>query len=145
RLRPRVPLDGLQGSVQFLAGRSGAGPEDARPAQDGIQRRAQLVGDGGEELVLGAVGNLGLCPGLLLADEERAMRLLDLLLVVDVGRRGDEAEDFAMLVALRDHAAEVPAQLPVLAPQPYLALERGSRRDRRLPGRLDLLDLALRQ
>ena len=31
-------------------------PQHARPAEDGVERRAQLVRQGGEELVLGAVG-----------------------------------------------------------------------------------------
>ena len=36
-----------------------AGAEDAGPAEDGRERRAQLVAERGEELVLGAVRGLG--------------------------------------------------------------------------------------
>ena len=55
--RPGVALDGLQRAGQAFS------PEPARaehvgPAEDGRQRRAQLVAERGEELVLGAVGLL---------------------------------------------------------------------------------------
>ena len=44
--------------------------QQARPAEDRVERRAQLVRQRGQELVLRAVGGLGLQPRLLLALEE---------------------------------------------------------------------------
>ena len=50
-----------------------------RPAQDRVQRRAELVGERGEELVLHPVGGLGLRAGRVLADQ-RPPAVVQLLL-----------------------------------------------------------------
>ncbi len=51
---------------------------DLREANDGVQRRAQLVGDVGQELGLGAVGGLGavLFLGVLLGELDHLLGLL---------------------------------------------------------------------
>ncbi len=45
-----------------------------RPTHDGVERRAQLVADGGEELVLDAVRLLGAPRGIVLTGEEEGVR-----------------------------------------------------------------------
>jgi len=81
------------------------------------------VRDGGEELVLGAVGDLRLLARVLLAGQQVLVDLLDPLLLVDVGRGEDPAQDAPALVALRHHAAEMPPPDAILAAQPLLALQ----------------------
>src|SRR3954466_11027771 len=145
RLGAGIALDGLERAIELLASRRRAGAQDPRPAEDGVEGRPQLVGDGGEELVLRAVRDLGLGPRLLLPDEQGAVRLLALLLVIDVGRGRDPPDDVAALVAFGNDAAEVPANLSVLAPQAHFPLERSPGGDRGLPCRLDVLHLAPRK
>ncbi len=50
--------------------------EQLRPAEDGVERRAQLVRERGEEFILGAVRGLCLEPRLLLAFEQQPSFLL---------------------------------------------------------------------
>ncbi len=70
-----------------------AGAQHLHPAEDGVERGPQLVGEGGQELVLGAVGLLGLLARRLLEDEEAGPLLLgpladaDLPLELLVGHR----------------------------------------------------------
>ena len=71
----RVALDGREALLQVL-GVDLAGAEDLGPAEDGVERGAQLVGEGGEELVLHAVGRLGLGPGRLGGGEQPLALLL---------------------------------------------------------------------
>src|SRR5262249_22921553 len=59
RLVARATLDRVRGTTEELARRAGRA-EHARPGQDRRQRRAQLVGNGGEEVVFGPIGGLGL-------------------------------------------------------------------------------------
>jgi hypothetical protein len=64
RLKTRVPFDRLQSP------RPGRRIELARsqqvcPSKNGVQRCAQLVGDGAKELVLHSAGGLPFSPGLL--------------------------------------------------------------------------------
>jgi len=85
-----VAFDGFQAALDrgrgqvFLA-------QHARPAEHGIERGAQLMGEGGQELVLGAVGGLGLGAGGLFARQQPGpfrlgpLPLLDLLLQQGVG------------------------------------------------------------
>ena len=54
RLRGRVALDGLDRAGLLLVAQR-AGPQQLHPAEDGVERRAQLVRHRGQELVLGAV------------------------------------------------------------------------------------------
>ena len=67
--------------------------QQLRPAEDGVERRAQLVREGGQELVLDAVGLLGLPARRLLEDEQAGPLLLgpladaDLPLQLLVGHR----------------------------------------------------------
>jgi hypothetical protein len=51
RLYLGVPLDRLEGAGDVRVGQ-GAGAKDARPAEDGVERRAELVRQHGEEFVL---------------------------------------------------------------------------------------------
>jgi hypothetical protein len=58
--------------------------QDARPAEDGVERRAQLVGDQSNELVLRPVGALGLATSLSLSRQRLFESLLGLLSGRDV-------------------------------------------------------------
>jgi hypothetical protein len=73
RLGPGAALHRLQGPRLLVRGQRG-GAQDAGPPEDGRERGAQLVRDGGEELVLGAVGLLG--PISLLACQLEETRVL---------------------------------------------------------------------
>ncbi len=60
------------------------GAQHLGPAEHGVERRAQLVGEGGEELVLDAVGLLGLLARRLLAHQQARPLLLGPLAHVDL-------------------------------------------------------------
>ncbi len=120
-----------------------SGAQHPRPAEDGVERRAQLVRHGGEEFVLGAVGDLRLRARFRFRSQERPVGLLDALLLVDVGGGADPAGDAPMLVALGHHAREVPAPLPVVALQALLALHRLPFAHRLAPGAAHFLPLLL--
>ena len=83
-LRPRVALDDGQAAVDL--GRRVAPAQRLRPAEDRVQRRAQLVRDHGQELVLGAAGQLGLAAQPLLLGA-RGLGLLQRDGVLDRHRR----------------------------------------------------------
>ena len=68
-LSARVPLDGLE-RARGRRGVEARGTQGHRPAQHGVERRAQLVGERGEELVLHAVGRLGLLARPVLAGQQ---------------------------------------------------------------------------
>ena len=72
-----------------LHGRAVAGalPEHVRPAHDRVQRRAQLVRQGREELVLQPVGRFGLEPGRLFAQQQADPLLLDARALFDFRRQ----------------------------------------------------------
>ena len=61
-----------QALLQSRRGRCAPRPQELRPAEDRVQRRAQLVRERGEELVLHPVRPLGLRAGELLALQELA-------------------------------------------------------------------------
>ena len=67
----RIPLDGREPLLQVL-GVDLAGAEDLGPAEDGVERRAQLVRERGQEFVLHAVGRLGLGPAASAAASSRS-------------------------------------------------------------------------
>ena len=73
RLHARVALDHLQALRQILRARlAGAvAAEDLRPAEDRVQRRAQLVRERGEEFVLHPARALGLRARGAFAREQR--------------------------------------------------------------------------
>ena len=54
-------------AISAIAGRE---PEQVRPAENGVERRAQLVGQRGEKLVLEPIGLLGLRAQVALDDEQ---------------------------------------------------------------------------
>ena len=84
-----VALDG-GGRLEHV-GLAGAGPaEQVGPAQDGAQRRAQLVRQGGQELVLHAAGLFGGDPGFALGEQQGLALGLEVLLVADVDRHAVE-------------------------------------------------------
>ena len=70
RLRARVALDDVERPVR-VAGRAASLPQHRRPAEDRVERRAQLVRHRREELVLRAIGALGLLARLPFALEQR--------------------------------------------------------------------------
>ena len=79
----RVVLDDADGPLDHrriaLARR-----QQVRPAEDRVERRAQLVRQRGEELVLQAVDRLGLRAGALLALEQHQPLRFDALALVDL-------------------------------------------------------------
>ena len=96
RLDPRVALDGLEAG-QHLLGAAGGDAQHLGPAEDGVERRAQLVRQRGQEVVLGVAHALGLGAGGAFAVEQRlalvggALRLFVEAGVVDgdAGLAGD--------------------------------------------------------
>ncbi len=64
-----VALDGLQATL-YVGQLAAAPPQHLGPAQDGCQRRAQLVRQGGQELVLEAAGAFGFGAGAAFAVEQ---------------------------------------------------------------------------
>ncbi len=66
---PGAPLDGVERALR--AGRVEVGrAQEVRPVEQRLQRAAQLVGDGGEELVLHPARAFGLGPHLVLVREQ---------------------------------------------------------------------------
>ena len=96
-----VPLDGREPFLQVL-GVDLAGAEDLGPAEDGVERRAQLVREGGQEFVLHAVGRLGL--GWPLGGEQPLPLLLGPLPLGDVPGDFRGPDDLAVGVADRRDA-----------------------------------------
>ena len=134
RLRLGVALDRLERLARLL-GREVARAQHAGPSDHRRQRRAQLVRQRGQELVLGAVGGLGLLARLPLALDHARVLVLDALLGLDVGGGDDPADHGAGVVALGDGAPHVPAERAVAgAAQPTLRVERLAARERRGPG-----------
>ena len=87
--------------------------QHVRPAEDGGQRRAQLVRDGGEELVLEAVGALGLGARRALAREQPLALLLGRLRVGDVERDADHPARLAFgACSCRARSASIQCGLP---------------------------------
>ena len=76
-----LPLDDRALLVERVVA---AQPHELQRRDDRRQRIAQLVAEHGEELVLGAVGHLGLGARLALQDEQLPVPLLDALAVGDV-------------------------------------------------------------
>ena len=99
-LRACVALDGLQRARRGGLVEPAAAQRD-RPAEHGIERRAQLVGERGEELVLDPVGGLGLGARPLLARQE--------LRVADGDGRvvGEQAQHLLVMVVERPRRAVV--------------------------------------
>ena len=94
--------------------------QQVRPAEDGVERRAQLVRQRGEELVLQAVDGLGVRAGALLAFEQRQALRFDPLPFVDL-----VAERGVRLGELAGPGADAVLQLLVRQQQRLrLALER---------------------
>ena len=73
RLRPAGALDGVQGPLRVCAASSLPVAQHARPAEHGVQRRAKLVRQRGEELVLQPVGRLGLARLLIRPAQQRCV------------------------------------------------------------------------
>jgi hypothetical protein len=78
RLRARVAFDRLQRADALFLGQL-RGTQHVCPAEHGIQRCAQLVRDGGQKLVFGAVGLLRLAIQARVLHRQRghARQLLD--------------------------------------------------------------------
>ncbi len=67
-----------------VAGSGREVPSTCGPAEDGVERRAQLVREGGEELVLEPVGGFGLLARLALAQQQLGLRVLGALALGDL-------------------------------------------------------------
>ena len=95
RLHARVAVDdverlGLSGRVER------AQLEHGDPAEDGVERRAQLVRDRRHEFVLGAAERFGRAPGGLLALERGRALALGVALGRRVAKDDDDAEERAV-------------------------------------------------
>ena len=66
--------------------------QDAHPPDDGVERRAQLVAEGGQKHVLGAVGGFGFPARRLLIGQQRLALTLDLLRIT-ANRLGERLVD----------------------------------------------------
>ena len=114
-----LQADVLADHLPFLAAVAGVGrvvEDRGGRQQDRVQRRAQLVAEHGQELVLGrreglglGVGGLGGLAGLLLAGQGGGPVALQPPLAVDVGDGADPALDHAPLVAHRQAGQAEPA------------------------------------
>jgi hypothetical protein len=71
--------------------------EHARPAEDGVEGRAQLVREGGEELVLGAVDRLRVGARDALALQEGAVLLLEPRDLRHVAREAARVDELAVV------------------------------------------------
>ncbi len=101
RLRTRRALDRRDALLERCRVER-AHAEQRRPREDRRERRAQLVGDGSEELVLGAVGALSVL--------RRGARLRQQLLALALGTHalGDVAQDDGIELLARDRALRDP-------------------------------------
>src|SRR5262249_4399132 len=82
-LPARAPLnDFVAAMIELLV--AATLTQDASPAEDGVQRRAQFVGDQSNELVLRPVGALGLAARLSLSRQSLFESLLGLLAAGDI-------------------------------------------------------------
>ena len=89
-----IALDGLQGPGQLRLAPDLSGAHHARPAVHRVQRRAQLVREHGEELLLRAVGRLGGGARLALPVEQLlAVRLASRVLLGGRHQRGRHLPD----------------------------------------------------
>ena len=84
-----VALDGVDASDQVGVAAGDALLEQLRPADDGVERRPQLVRQRRQEVVLDLVGALGLGPRRRLAGQEPLALGLDLEALGDVGGDGE--------------------------------------------------------
>src|SRR5262249_40562402 len=117
-------FDGLQRLLGLLGGQR-ARAQHAGPAHHGVERRAQLVREVGQKLVLGAVGGLGLLARLPLLDHQPRVVLLGALLVLDAGGGGDPARRVAALAWLGQEAGHGPPVRAALhAPEPVVDPQR---------------------
>ena len=71
RLRLRVALDGLEAARRACSASSPSRAQHRGPSEDRVERRAELVRERREELVLQPVGLLGLPARVLLGVERR--------------------------------------------------------------------------
>ena len=129
RLLLGVPDDRLQRSAHD-GGIVLGSPEHLRPAQDGVQGRPELVRQGSEEVVLGAVRRLGLGPRLPLSSQQLLVGLLRLLLVGDVPGDLRRADDPAPRIAHgRDRQRDVQATARLVDPDGLIVLDALSATD----------------
>ena len=104
--------------VGHVGGRHGPAAQRARPQQDRRQRRAQLVAQGDEEFVLGAVGPFRLGVGRHGLRQQDLPLLLDLLLFAEVPQHLGEADQRAVIVDDRRGQILRPELGVVAAPAP---------------------------
>ena len=133
RLRARVPLDDLEAAREHVGARRA--PQHLRPPEDGVERRAQLVGERGDELVALAHRVLDLRARRALRREQRVARLGEPALLVDVGAGAEPARDLAAVAPDGQRAPHEPAIRAVAAaPHAVLDVVRLAGRERSLPG-----------
>jgi len=101
-LNAGVALDDREAVGEF-AGGVGALLENLSPAEDGVERGAQLVGERGEEFVLEAAGALGLGAGGAFAFEEAFAFRGGGVAFGDIAHDLGEADATALRVRERDH------------------------------------------
>jgi hypothetical protein len=123
RLGAGIALHRLQGPDALLLGQA-PGAQQLEPAEHRRERRAQLVGHGGEEVILEPVGLLGRRVGRLHAPQQLQALLRGALLLVDVGTGAHPLQDAAVRGACGLGPGEEPPPHPIPGPaEPELGLE----------------------
>jgi hypothetical protein len=97
-LRSRVSLNNFGATIKKLL-IVALLAQGVRPAEDGVYRRAQFVGDKGNELVLRPVGALCLAARLSLSRQSLFEPLLGLPAAGDVAGDFRRANDFSALIS----------------------------------------------
>src|SRR5205814_10125611 len=95
--------------------RHGAAAQDARPAEDRVERRAELVREHREEFVLHAVGLLEIANQLRALLGQRALVILELAPWRDVDHRAGGISRLAVVVEDDAPAILQPSHLAVVA------------------------------
>ncbi len=129
----RVAIDRINGPLPLLVIGERAGLEHVDPADDRVERRAQLVRRGCQKLILQLTGFLG--------DLARCFRTVDCrrpliereMQLMEIHRGADPADDIAVVVAIGDDAGAIPAVLTAGGAETKLSLEEILRPKRILP------------
>ncbi len=102
-LRTRIALDDFE-RVGVLLLVEIAASEQPHPPEDGVQRRAQLVRDGGDELVLAAIEGLGFATRLLLTIEHSLAASFCLTPIRGIAKHQDDADERTVRTSNRSGA-----------------------------------------
>ena len=95
-----VAVDDLE-AFGDIGGRGTGGTQDAGPSEDGVDRGAEFVGEGGDEIVLQARRILGIAARGTFAGQKLLTLFLGVLLFGDVPRDFGSADHHSLVVANR--------------------------------------------